>query len=56
LLPVPTLKPGSVTWYGDDDTVPDVVWTPFSAMPVLEVLVEVVVLEVVTVLVEDDED
>src|SRR6266550_4300822 len=55
LLPVPALKLGSVIWNGDDDTVPDVVLMPFSAMPVLEVL-EVVLVEVLLVVVEDVED
>ena len=32
LLPVPTLKLESVIWYGDDDTVPDVVCIPFKTM------------------------
>ena len=33
LLPVPTLKLESVFWYGNDDTVPDVVLVPFKIMP-----------------------
>jgi hypothetical protein len=29
------LKLESVTWYGVDDTVPDVAWTPSNAIPVV---------------------
>src|SRR2546427_3222295 len=57
LLLVPTLKLGSVIWNGDDDSVPDVVLMPFSAMPVLELLVLVLVLvEVLLVMDVDVED
>jgi hypothetical protein len=49
LVPTPALKLGRVIWYGDDDAVPEVAWMPFSAMPVLELLVEVVVVDVVVI-------
>jgi hypothetical protein len=47
LLPIPALKLGRVTRYGNDDTVPDVVLMAFKAIPVLEVLVVVLVVVVV---------
>ena len=42
LVPVPALKLEIVLWYGEDDTVLDVVWTLFKTMEL-----EVVVLPVV---------
>jgi len=32
-LPAPALKLDNTIWYGVDDTVPDVAWTPLSDMP-----------------------
>jgi hypothetical protein len=33
-LPAPGLKLESATWYGVEDTVPDVAWTPSNLIPV----------------------
>jgi len=42
-VPAPALKLEMVNWYGDDDTAPEVVLTPFSPTPPALVVVVVLV-------------